>query len=138
MQGVGRFSGQYGDQGVYETTTLGTYFDYHKNAWTAERYAKGEKITYPALSTVANTNQVANDFFIQDRSYVRLRTLELAYNLPQRWLKPIRMKATRLYIGAQNPFTWSKLHTTHLDPENGGPLGYTITKTYNLGLNTTF
>lgn len=138
LQGVGRFSGQYGDQGVYETTTLGTYFDYHKNAWTAERYAKGEKITYPALSTVANTNQVPNDFFIQDRSYVRLRTLELAYNLPQRWLKPIRMKATRLYIGAQNPFTWSKLHTTHLDPENGGPLGYTITKTYNLGLNTTF
>jgi TonB-linked SusC/RagA family outer membrane protein len=138
FQGIGRFSSGYAEQGVYETTTQGTYFDYHKHAWTAERYANGEKITYPALHTVANTNQVANDFFIQDRSYLRLKTVELAYSLPSSWLKPIRMKATRLYISAQNPYLWDKQQTTHLDPENSDPLGYTITKTYNIGLNTTF
>ncbi|RFS19340.1 TonB-dependent receptor [Chitinophaga silvatica] len=138
FQGVGRFSSQYGDQGVYENTKEGSYYDYHKTAWTPERYAAGEKITYPALHINSNPNQNANDFFIQDRSYLRLRTLELAYNLPANWLKPMRMKAIRVYIGAQNPFLWSNLHTTHLDPENSSPLAYTITKTYNIGLSTTF
>jgi TonB-linked SusC/RagA family outer membrane protein len=138
FQGVGQYSSNYANQGVYENIKLGTYFDYHKHAWTAERYAKGEKITYPALSTVTTTNHQANDFFIMDRSFVRLKNLELAYNIPPSLLKQAAIKGIRVYVSGQNLFTWDKLKMGHLDPETNNSIGYTVTKMFSFGLNATF
>jgi len=138
FQGVGQYSGNYANQGVYENTRQGTYFDYHRTAWTAERYAKGEKITYPRLSTGTTTNHQPNDFFIMDRSFVRLKNIELAYNFSGGLLKRAAMKNIRVYVGGQNLFTWDKLQMNHLDPETNSSLGYTITKMINFGLNASF
>ena len=138
LQGVSKYSNNYSDQGVYETIKLGTYFDYHKNAWTPERYANGEKITYPALSTLNNTNHTANDFFIMDRSFIRLRNVELAYTLPRGILNKIGVQRLRIYVSGQNLYTWDHLKMGHLDPENNDPLGYPVTKMANFGLNVTF
>ncbi|NLR56914.1 TonB-dependent receptor [Chitinophaga polysaccharea] len=138
FQGVGRYSSNYANQGVYEYIIQGTYFDYHKTAWTAERYAKGEKITYPALSTRSNTNHTANDFFIMDRSFLRLKNIELAYTLPPGWLKRASIKAVRIYVSAQNLLTWDKLKMGHLDPESTNSIGYPVTRMMNFGFNATF
>ncbi|MET6996063.1 SusC/RagA family TonB-linked outer membrane protein [Chitinophaga defluvii] len=138
FQGVGKYSSYYANQGVNEYTILGTYFGYHKTAWTPERYANGEKITYPALSTHSNTNHVPNDFFIMDRSFVRLKNIELAYTLPPKTLDKIGVKSTRVYISGQNMFTWDKLRMDHLDPENNSSLGYPVTRMMNFGCNVTF
>src|SRR5690606_21418120 len=75
FQGVSKYSSNYSQQGVYEYIIQGTYFDYHKTAWTPERYAAGEELTYPALSTHSTTNHVDNEFFIMDRSLLRLNNL---------------------------------------------------------------
>ncbi|NRF40550.1 TonB-dependent receptor [Pedobacter foliorum] len=138
LQGVSKYSSNYADQGVYETTKLGTYFDYHRNAWTPERYANGDKITYPALSTLNNTNHTANDFFIMDRSFIRLRNVEVAYTLPQGILSKIGVQRLRVYVSGQNLYTWDHLKMGHLDPENNDPLGYPVTKMASFGLNVTF
>lgn len=139
FQGVGRYSGVWGGtQGVYENTYRGTYFGYHKTAWTAERYANGEEITYPALSTQSNSNHVNNDFFIMNRSYIRLRNLELAYTLPAKLLQPIGVNAFRVYVSGHNLFLWDNLPMKHLDPENMDPIGYPVTKMLNVGVNVTF
>lgn len=138
FQGIAKYSSNYSAQGVYEYIIRGTYFDYHKSAWTPERYANGDKITYPALSTQSNTNHVANDFFIMDRSFMRLKNIELAYTLPKNTLKALGVKSLRIYISGQNVFTWDKLKMGHLDPENNDPIGYPVTKMTNFGLNLTF
>ncbi len=138
FQGVGKYSSNYAAQGVYEYIIKGTYFDYHKNAWTAERYANGEKITYPALSTHSNTNHVANDFFIMDRSFTRLKNIELGYTLPKGSLKRLGVQNLRIYVSGQNLFTWDHLRMGHLDPENNNPIGYPVTKMKNFGLDLTF
>ena len=138
FQGVAMYSGNYGNQGVYEYIEKGTYFGYHKTAWTPERYAKGEKITYPALSTHSNTNHTANDFFIMDRSFIRLKNIELAYNMPASVLKGSALKGFRIYVSAQNYITWDHLKMKHLDPENDGSLDYPVTKTISFGANITF
>lgn len=138
FQGVARYSGTYSWQGVYENIIKGTYFGYHRTAWTAERYAKGEKITYPALSTHTTTNHTANDFFIMDRSFIRLKNIELAYTLPSGALKKLGVQTLRLYVSAQNLITWDKLRMKHLDPENNDSLGYPVTKMTNFGVNVTF
>lgn len=138
FQGVGKYSSNYQQQGVYEYIIRGTYFDYHKSAWTPERYAAGEKITYPALSTHSNTNHNANDFFIMNRSFMRLKNLVLGYTLPAGSLKAVGVSKMRLYVSAQNYFTWAHLKMGHLDPENDASLGYPVTKMANFGLNITF
>lgn len=71
FQGVSKYSHFSGTtQNVYEWTKEGTYYNYHKRAWTKERYENGEKITYPALHTGDNVNTRANDFFVFDRSFI--------------------------------------------------------------------
>ncbi|MGX5855528.1 TonB-dependent receptor [Dyadobacter jiangsuensis] len=138
FQGVGKYSSNYSQQGVYEYIIRGTYFDYHKTAWTPERYAAGEKITYPALSTHSNTNHNANDFFVMNRSFTRLKNLVLGYTLPAGSLRAVGVSKMRLYVSAQNYFTWAHLKMGHLDPENDASLGYPVTKMANFGLNITF
>ena len=138
LQGVSKYSSNYAEQGVYEYIIRGTYFNYHKSAWTPERYANGEKITYPALSTRRNVNHVANDFFIMDRSFIRLRNIELAYTLPKEALKVLGVKRLRVYASAQNLFTWDNLRMGHLDPENNDPIGYPQTRMTNFGMSITF
>jgi TonB-linked SusC/RagA family outer membrane protein len=138
FQGVGKYSSNYAHQGVYEYIIRGTYFDYHKTAWTPERYAAGEKVSYPALSTHSNTNHNANDFFVMNRSFTRLKNLVLGYTLPAGALKAVGVSKMRVYVSAQNYFTWAHLKMGHLDPENDASLGYPVTKMANFGLNITF
>ena len=139
FQGVGKYSTNYSEQGVYEKiASTGTFFKYHRTAWTAERYAAGEEITYPALSTRTNTNHNANEFFIMDRSFIRLKNIELAYTLPANLLKSVGVSRLRVYVSAQNLYTWDKLRLGHLDPENNDALGYPVTKMSNFGLDLTF
>jgi hypothetical protein len=138
FQGVGKYTRNYADQGVYEYIIRGTYFGYHKTAWTPERYANGEEITYPALSTRTTTNHRANEFFTMDRSFIRLKNVELAYTLPAGALTRFGVQDVRLYISGQNLFTWDKLRMDHLDPENDDSLGYPVTRMINFGTNITF
>jgi len=138
FQGVAHYSSNYANQGTYENTKLGTYFGYTRTAWTAARYAAGEKITYPALSTLSNANHRANSFFIMDRSFVRLKNLELAYTLPEGALKMLGVHKMRLFISGDNLFTWANLRMAHLDPETSGSLTYQQTKMKNIGVNITF
>ena len=140
FQGVGRFSSAPGaPQGVYEYTYRGSFYDYHMNAWTPERYANGDNITYPALSTHSNTNHVANDFFVMNRSFTRLKNLVFGYTLPANFLNQIGLENIRVYYSGENIFTWTpyKLEA-HLDPEQNDPIGYPITKMHSIGFDITF
>lgn len=51
-------------------------------AWTQERYDNGEKITAPLLSLAQTVSHEPSDFIQYDRSYLRLKNLELAIAYP--------------------------------------------------------
>ncbi|MGN0202417.1 MAG: SusC/RagA family TonB-linked outer membrane protein [Candidatus Cryptobacteroides sp.] len=138
FSGLGRYSKYYSGQGVDEFTKSGTFFDYHRNAWTAERAANGDPISYPALSTAKSSSTVANDFFIMNRSFLRLKNLEIGYTLPSKLLSKAGVKALRIYVAGQNLFCWDNLPITHLDPEQDGSYSYPITKNVSVGVNVNF
>lgn len=139
FQGVGQYSSMRSDQGVYEYIKEGTYYDYHKTAWTLERYLNGEKITYPALSTHNTTNHVANDFFIMNRSFTRLKNVELGYTLSGvSYLTRLGISKLRVYVSGQNLYVWDHQRLGGLDPENNSSIGYPVTKMMNFGANITF
>ncbi|MCC7245715.1 MAG: TonB-dependent receptor, partial [Saprospiraceae bacterium] len=82
--------------------------------WTGE----GTSTTEPRISlTDPNLNARISDRFIEDGSYLRLKTLQFAYNLPQSWLKKARFDKMKIYVTGQNLLTWTKY--SGLDPEIG-------------------
>ncbi|MBP3483312.1 MAG: TonB-dependent receptor [Alistipes sp.] len=52
---------------------------------------------------------------IEDGSFLRLKTVQLSYKLPQRWMKRIRISSLEVFVSGQNLWTWTKY--SGLDPE---------------------
>ncbi|PTQ96624.1 TonB-linked SusC/RagA family outer membrane protein [Mucilaginibacter yixingensis] len=52
---------------------------------------------------------------IEDGSYLRLKTVQLGYNLPKAWLQKIKISSIRLFVSGQNLYTWT--HYSGEDPE---------------------
>lgn len=138
FSGIAKASRLYSGWGATEFALVGFYSDYHLQAWTPERYANGDEIRYPALASSPGTSQKANDFFIMDRSFLRLKNVELGYTLPKNLLKKVGIKSTRIYVNGNNLLTWKTMKTDAIDPEQSAELNYPITKMVNFGINVIF
>lgn len=139
LQGVSRVSRPYTGNGIFEVGQGNSvFFDIHRNAWTAEREENGEKITWPALGSSTNSNHIQNEFFIWDASYLRLKSFEVGYTLPNRIVSKMRMQNLRVYATALNPLTWDKFPTKEYDPELSWALAYPIQRVFNFGVNVIF
>lgn len=84
---------------------------------------------------------VANDMYMQDIAYLRVKNLTLGYTLPASLLSKIKVRNLRIYVSGENLFTWTKLDTDYLDPEEvvTDPTGrtYPMSKTYSAGIQLT-
>lgn len=139
FQGLAKFNSTLYAQGTYETVLKGTYFPYHKKAWTEERWLNGEEITYPALHSEPSVNHLSNSFFVFDRSLFRLKNFEIGYTLPENSLKLLGISNLRIFVNGQNVLTWSpKFRPSHLDPENDDSIGYPQTSIFSFGTNIKF
>jgi len=86
-----------------------------------------------ANNTVDNNNQTST-WFMQDASFVRLKSVELGYTLPKKLAAKIYMGNLRLYVSGTNLLCFSRFKLW--DPEMAGNgLGYPIQRVYNIGLN---
>lgn len=136
FQGAGKVSGNFIDGGAYLEQY--DFRSFHMHAWTPERAASGEKIEYPALSLATSASNNSNSFTIQNKSYIRLKNIEIGYNLPARIAGKYFAKKTRIYANALNLLTWDKQKVKDWDPETFSSSGYPILKIINFGLNVTF
>lgn len=136
--GVGQVSGVYAGYGTTEIGLRGFYTKQHLTAYTPERYAAGEKIEYPALSYAATASHTANDYFIMDRSFLRLKNLELGYSLAPKVLRAIHIQKVRAYVSGTNLLTFKKMKTNVIDPEQTTYNQYPVTKMWTVGLNVVF
>ncbi|MGL4779930.1 MAG: SusC/RagA family TonB-linked outer membrane protein [Bacteroidales bacterium] len=96
---------------------------------------------YPRIEDLGNTvgpNTQTSDFWILDASYVRVKNIQFGYNFPNSLLQKIQVSNLRLYISAENPFTWNK-YREGWDPEiNTAGSYYPILANYSLGVNIKF
>lgn len=65
--------------------------------------AKIQRIS--AAGSSRNDNNRISSRFVEDGSYLRLKTLSLAYNLPKKWLSPVGLDWVQVYGNIQNVFT---------------------------------
>jgi TonB-linked SusC/RagA family outer membrane protein len=91
------------------------------------------------LVSPTNMNQYNNSsFWLRDGSYLRLKSVELAYNLPQNFLGLSFIQGLRVYVNANNVVTWTKIK--NFDPENQSDRGwgYPQLRIFNAGFNIQF
>lgn len=91
---------------------------------------------YPRLSYGGNSNNYrASTFWLRNGSYLRLKTLEIGYNLPQKWVNKIYSKNIRVFFIGSNLLTFSDFKLW--DPEMGSTTGthYPLAKTFSFGFN---
>ena len=137
FQGIGQYSSMYSGQGVWETDYNGVFGALHQGAWTQKRYDNKEQITYPALSLAQSVNHQASDFFNYDRSYLRLKNLELAYTLPSSVSKAISVAKVRFVLSGQNLITWDNMKSKDFGPE-GSYTAFPVYRVYNIGVHVVF
>ncbi len=120
---------------------LANNLDYKISRWTGE----GSTNSHPRLTTAANTNAVISDYFVEDGSFVRLRNIQLGYTLPSSLTSKIRASKLRIYVAANNLFTFTKYKGFDPDFATYSPLVsgidygyYPQARTYMAGLNLNF
>lgn len=138
FQGVGKFSGYYQGWCIFEEAGAKSFTDMHMNRWSEERYAAGETITHPRLANSVSTSHQRNDYYIFDRSFLRLKNIELGYTLPADWSKKVGVKNIRFYMSGDNLFVWSHMPTESFDPEQASAISYPLNKSLTFGLNLQF
>ncbi len=85
---------------------------------------------------IANNTQTST-WFMRDGSFLRLKSLEFGYTLPEELTKRAGVKNLRFYFSGTNLLTFSKFKLW--DPEMAGNgLGYPIQRVLNLGLQISF
>jgi TonB-linked SusC/RagA family outer membrane protein len=107
---------------------------HHLGRWTE---ATAATATYPRLTVGTNANnQTTSSFWVRSGNYLRVKNIELSYNLPAKWISAIRMNEARFFINGFNLITFSEID--RLDPEYPNVAGYPNLKMINGGLNIKF
>ena len=114
----------------------------HTQAWTPEL---GDNAKFPLLTLspgVSDADAYPSTFWFIKGDFIRLKTAEINYSLPQKWVKSIGMKDIRLYANGLNLVTWSKLNKLYeFDPEittNTDRVNYPPQRSYNFGISASF
>lgn len=138
IHGVAKSSQFLSGAGVYENQDRGIFNDIHLQSWTPERYASSQEITYPALSLSPSTNHVNSDFFLSNRSYIRLRNVGLSYEFSDKISQKIKSDKIKVTLNIQNLFTFDKMKSDYIDPEIGTLTSFQPFRVYNLGVSASF
>ena len=104
----------------------------------------GSSTSYPRLNDADPNDNFTNpsDFYLEDGSYFRLKTLQIGYSLPTQLSQKIGLQKTRIYVMSENLFTATKY--TGYDPEIGGGVMsidrgiYPQARSFMIGLNVGF
>ena len=142
-------TGQYtasGSEGTQDNTSFTKPF-YHggnsptflvENSWTPDH----TNAEFPRLEITgpSNNNGYSSTFWYRNGNYMRLKTAQIGYNFPKKWLNPAGIEGLRLYVEGYNLLTFSGLTKYNIDPEspavNNGY--YPQQRTYTLGVKLTF
>ena len=108
--------------------------------------AEGDQTDVPRALYGMGYNYLGSDRFVEDASFIRLKTLSLSYNFPKKWLKKWGITKLNAFITGYDLFTWTKYKGQ--DPEVKLPSASTalvmdgattpVSKRFAFGINLDF
>lgn len=107
-----------------------------ENHWSEEN--RNIYAFWPRLGDeISANNTQCSTWWMQNGSFMRLKSLEIGYSLPQNMVHKWGLNMIRIYLNGSNLLTFSKFKLW--DPEMGSNgLGYPIQRVFNIGLNVNF
>lgn len=115
----------------------GNLFSNITDRWTEEN--PNPNAFYPRLMAGSlNDNYAASTWWVKNSNYVRLKTLQLSYNLPSSWMRRMRLKSASLFVQGVNLFTISPFKLWDVEVGNGRGAAYSSTRTYTAGIAVNF
>lgn len=134
-----------GSAGIMDNTAFTKLF-YHggnspvflaENSWTPDH----TNAEFPRLSLVpvSSNNAYSSTFWYRSGDYLRLKTFQLGYSLPQSIVKPCGVNNFRIYVEGSNVLTFSELTKYNIDPEQPGVNNgyYPQQRTFSVGVSLT-
>lgn len=132
---------------VYPTANLAFPFNNGANAtweWLTDSWTPDRPNARLPIVTESNygskINYQPSTFWLRDGSYLRMKNIQLAYELPAKWLSKAKLSRVNIFLNAENWVTFSKYKD--FDPEtivNASTIyHYPMLKTINGGVNITF
>lgn len=134
FQGVGNYSAVLNTASMFwplrNNNNISNY--YYENRWTPEN----QNALFPRLTAQQNDNNFnTNSLWLRDRSYIKLRTCELYYKLPQDLLLNTFVSTAKIYARGMNLFSIDNLKV--VDPEALGAV-LPLSASVHVGVNVTF
>ena len=136
FQGASNYSAVLNTASVYRplinNNSISQY--YYDNRWS-ESTPNGK---FPRLTTTgSNNNYNTNSLWVADASYMKLRTLEVYYQLPESWMKSLRcLKQAKIFARGYDLFSLNKLDGIS-DPESVGA-SHPLMRQFTFGVNLRF
>lgn len=116
--------------------TSDIHWDYLTRTNALKRWTPENKTTeFPRLTMGVSNNVVNNDFWMQNASYFKIKSIQLGYTIPQNISTKFFVNRLRAYTSLENYLTFTKYDG--FDPENTG-ITYPNMKQWVFGLNVTF
>ncbi|MFV0418373.1 MAG: SusC/RagA family TonB-linked outer membrane protein [Dysgonomonas sp.] len=119
----------------------GAVYSNIEDRWSEDN--PSQNVFYPRLAygndALGNQNNFVNStWWLKDMSFLRLKTLQVSYRLPQAWCRKVYLKNASVYMMGMNLFTLSKwkLWDPELNTDNG--TSYPNTTSYTIGINLSF
>lgn len=108
-------------------------------------HGEGTSNSVPRVTTGNTANNVFSDYFVEDASYCRIQNIQLGYTINNNFTQKSGITKLRLYVGANNLYTFTKYRGYDPGASSGAPLSsgidfgfYPVPRTYLLGLNLNF
>jgi len=119
---------------ILENNVLQAYAESYWSEENQDLYA-----LWPRLSGEGGNenNEQTNSWFMRDGSFLRLKQMEIGYNLPEKTTQRIKADNLRLYLNGSNLLAWSKFKLWDVEMAGNG-LGYPLQRVFNIGLQMTF
>jgi hypothetical protein len=144
FQGASRFNTRYGEMLTYPLPWGNNGTSMFMDRWhrsdpfdPTSEWVSGK---YPStrIPTVAPWNYYDSDFWVNDATFLRLKSVELGYSFPAKWINVLRIQNLRVYANGYNVFLLTKV-LSGIDPEvpsSGSP--YPMFKNFNFGITVGF
>ena len=96
-----------------------TMYEHQLDFWTPTNTdARWPRLTDISDPSNQNNYRMGSDLYMFDGSYLRLKNIQLGYELPKSWMHRIGLNSAYLYVNAQNLFTVTNFWDGY-DPEVG-------------------
>ena len=123
-----------------ESGDIGNFLKYsYDNRWSIDNPSD----VHPRLASRGDTyftggNYGFNTYYLFSKDYIRLKNLELGYNLPKNIVSRFKLGNARVYLNGLNLITFDKLEVYDPESTNQGGTFYPQARMINTGISVTF